>query len=32
MDNVQNIISKDEMLLAKFEDTVHVGGAIEPRD
>ncbi|MFN4248683.1 MAG: 1,2-phenylacetyl-CoA epoxidase subunit PaaA [Flavipsychrobacter sp.] len=32
MDNVQNTVSKEEALLAKFEEKVQAGEAIEPRD
>jgi ring-1,2-phenylacetyl-CoA epoxidase subunit PaaA len=32
MDNVQNMTSKDDALLAKFEEKVQAGEAIEPRD
>lgn len=32
MDNVQNTVSKEETLLAKFEEKVQAGEAIEPRD
>jgi ring-1,2-phenylacetyl-CoA epoxidase subunit PaaA len=32
MDNVQNMTSKDDALLARFEEKVQAGEAIEPRD